>query len=63
MVIDDHDVEMLAVSSYMTRDGTHRYRMAIKGFPSAINNLFTDFADLLDYDGNVYRVTFKKAEK
>lgn len=59
MVIESHDDPMLAVSSYMTRDGTYHYRMAIEGFPRAINNLFADYADLLDYDGNVYRVNFK----
>lgn len=63
MLIENHDDPMLAVSSYMSRDGTYHYRTAIKGFPRAINNLFTDYADLLDYDGNVYRVTFRKIDK
>ena len=63
VIIDRHDNEMLAVSSYMTREGAHHYRMAIKGFPSAINNLYPDYADLLDYDGNIYRVKIIKRER
>ena len=63
MFIENKEEPMLAVSSYMSRDGTYHYRTAILGFPRAINNLYPDFADLLDYDGNVYRVTYKKAEK
>ena len=60
MLIENHDEPLLAVSSYMSRDGTYHYRTAIKGFPRAINNLFPDYADLLDYDGNVYRVTIQR---
>lgn len=63
MLIEHNDEPMLAVSSYMSRDGTYHYRTAILGFPRAINNLYPDFADLLDYEGNVYKVTFKTSDK
>jgi hypothetical protein len=61
LLAEQHDELMLAVSSYMMKDGRYHYRTSFKGFPDVINNLFPDYADLLDYDGNRYR--FKIIQK
>lgn len=57
-----HDAPMLAVSSYMCKDLNYQYRMAFQGFPNVINNLFPDFAELVDFDGNVYTFTIRKED-
>lgn len=63
MLTENHGDLMLAVSSYMTKDGRYQYRTCYRGFPDVLNHLFMDSADLLDYEGKTYRVTFMVTDK
>ena len=63
MLTENHGDLMLAVSSYMTKDGRYQYRTCYKGFPEVLNHLFMDSAVLLDYEGKTYRVTITETDK
>ncbi len=58
MLVEQHEDPMLAVSSYMCKDGGYRYRTAMKGFPDVINNLYPDYPDFIDFEDNIYRFKF-----
>lgn len=39
------------------KDSRYLYRMAFAGFPRALNYIFSDDAELADYEGNTYKVS------
>ena len=61
MLIQSNGDLMLAVSPYMMKHTRYHYRYFIKGMPEVINHYFKIDADLVDYDGNTFKFTYKEA--